>query len=140
MNSVQRDILMTVLYHEVFDDALDEDGLYRFRRDRSLDRASFLGNLSQLEGVYLTNTTYAYFSMLNGDAFAKQFGGASGDDPDWFLLSILAFDAGGAETGSLDFYLADFRSADNDLDYILDAWTYLDLSALGPVKSLRFGP
>jgi hypothetical protein len=91
-----------------------------------------------LEGAYLTNTTYAYLSMLNGDAFAKQFGGASGDDPDWFLLTIDAFDGSSAHAGSLEFYLADFRFADNDQDYILDDWTYLDLSILGPVASLRF--
>ena len=91
-----------------------------------------------LGGVFLTNTTYAYVSMRDGDLWAKKFGGVSGDDPDWFLLGIQAFDAGGAQTGSLDFYLADFRFADSDLDYILGDWTFLDLSTLGPVKSLRF--
>jgi hypothetical protein len=35
-------------------------------------------------GAYFTNTTYAALSMLSGDSFAKKFGGASGDDPDWF--------------------------------------------------------
>jgi hypothetical protein len=35
-----------------------------------------------LSGAWLTNTTYAALSMQNGDAFAKQFGGLSGDDPD----------------------------------------------------------
>ena len=28
-----------------------------------------------VSGVYITNTTYAALSMLNGDAFAKKFGG-----------------------------------------------------------------
>jgi len=65
-----------------------------------------------LGGVFLTNTTYAYVSMIDGNFWAKKFGGVSGDDPDWFLLGIQAFDAGGAQTGSLDFYLADFRFRD----------------------------
>jgi hypothetical protein len=91
-----------------------------------------------LGGVFLTNTTYAYVSMIDGNFWAKKFGGVSGDDPDWFLLGIQAFDAGGVQTGNLDFYLADFRFVDSDLDYILGDWTFLDLSTLGPVKSLRF--
>ena len=50
--------------------------------------------------VRLTNTTFAALSMRDGDAFAKQFGGVSGDDPDWFLLTIDGLDAGGASVGS----------------------------------------
>jgi hypothetical protein len=37
--------------------------------------------------------TYAALSMRDGDGFAKQFGGASGDDPDYFLLTITGRDA-----------------------------------------------
>src|SRR3989344_4649593 len=34
-------------------------------------------------GFFVTNSTYAYNSMRDGDAFAKKFGGTTGDDPDW---------------------------------------------------------
>lgn len=34
------------------------------------------------QGFYVTNTTYAYNSMRDGDMFAKKFGGVTGDDPD----------------------------------------------------------
>ena len=91
-----------------------------------------------VDSVYVTNNNYAYYSMLNGDAFAKKFGGVSGDDPDWFLLTITGKDQAGTEVGTLDFYLADFRFANNDLDYILDGWTQVDLTSLGAVKSLEF--
>src|SRR4051812_25092286 len=71
----------------------------------------------------VTNTTYAALSMRDGDPFAKKFGGLSGNDPDWFLLTVTGRDAQNAVTGSLGFYLADYRFADNSLDYIVAPWT-----------------
>ncbi len=91
-----------------------------------------------LEGGYFTNTTWAVLSMSNGDAFAKVFGGISGDDPDFRYLTISGFDAFCTLTGAVDFYLADFRFADNALDYIVTDWTWVDLSSLGRVKSIDF--
>jgi len=90
-----------------------------------------------LDGAYFTNTTYAYLSMVNGDAFAKQFGGPTGEDPDWFGLTITGLHADGS-TDSLDFYLADFRSADGNEDYIVSQWTWVDLKPLGSVVGLQF--
>jgi len=40
-----------------------------------------------INGLYISNTTYTALSMRNGDSFAKKFGGETGDDPDFFLLS-----------------------------------------------------
>ena len=40
-------------------------------------------------------------------------------------------DANGADTGSVTFFLADYRFSDNALDYIVDEWTTVDLTALG---------
>jgi hypothetical protein len=91
-----------------------------------------------LKGVYVTNTTYGYLSMLEGDDYAKKFGGETGADEDWFLLTVTGIGPGGAETGTVDLYLADFRAGDPAEDYILDQWTWLDLTPLGPVTSLRF--
>ena len=91
------------------------------------------------QGMYVTNTTYAALSMLNGDSFAKKFGGASGNDQDWFLLTITGKNTTGETTGTVDFYLADYRFADNASDYIVDDWTLVDLTSLGDnVKSLEF--
>lgn len=86
----------------------------------------------------LTNGTYPALSMLQGDPFAKKFGGASGDDPDWFTLTIIGYDAADGVTGSVEFDLADYTFADPALDYVVDAWTLVDLASLGPVKSLGF--
>ena len=91
------------------------------------------------EGFSITNTTYAYLSMLDGDGFAKKFGGTTGDDEDWFKLTIFGLDDNYARTGAfVDFYLADFRFADNQLDYILDEWAWVDLTGLGVVFGLEF--
>ena len=79
-----------------------------------------------LSGAYFTNNNYAYYSMLNGDAFAKKF-----EDGDWFKLTITGKDASEDETGTVDFYLADGTN-------IVKTWTWLDLSSLGEVKSLEF--
>jgi hypothetical protein len=91
-----------------------------------------------ISGLYITNTTYAYLSMLNGDSFAKKFGGESGDDPDYFKVIIKGVDEEAAYTGTVEFYLADFRFEDNNQDYIVDAWTWVDLTSLGNVVGLEF--
>ncbi len=94
------------------------------------------GNPITVQSAYFTNNAYAYHSILNGDAFAKKFGGATGNDEDWFLLTITGKDASGAETGEVEFYLADYQFDD---DYIIDNWTLVDLTGLGDdVSSLEF--
>ncbi|UCF00518.1 MAG: DUF4465 domain-containing protein [Planctomycetota bacterium] len=97
-----------------------------------------LDTAGALDSLYVTNNNYAYYSMLYGDAYAKKFGGASGDDEDWFLVTITGKDVGGDVTDSVVFYLADYRFADNELDYIVDTWQSIDLTSLGVVKSLEF--
>ena len=92
-----------------------------------------------VSGLYVTNNNYAYYSMLDGDAFAKKFGGASGDDADWFLLTMTGKDVTDVITGTVEFYLADYRFADNGMDYIVDNWRFVDLTGLGVVKSVEFG-
>jgi len=81
---------------------------------------------TQVNSAEITNTTYAYLSMLNGDGFAKQF--ASGD---FFRLTINGLDANGATTGSVLFSLAED-------DNLVDQWTSVDLSSLGVVHGLSF--
>lgn len=91
-----------------------------------------------VKSIDLCNTTYAALSMKNGDTYCKKFGGNMGSDPDWFKVTIDGFDPGGAKTGSVNFYLADFRSADVSGDYILDKWSTVDLSPLGKINHLGF--
>jgi hypothetical protein len=89
-------------------------------------------------GSYVTNNNTTYYSLLNSSAPAKKFGGISGNDPDWLLLTITGKDVDGVITGIVDFYLADYRFDDNSMDYIIDTWEYIDLTSLGQVKTLEF--
>jgi hypothetical protein len=88
----------------------------------------------------VTNTTYAAQSMLHGDVFAKRFGGPTGSDPDYFRLRVLGYDAAGELAGSVEFYLADYRFADNQNDYLVSDWQLVDLASLRgrDVRSLSF--
>lgn len=97
-----------------------------------------LPSVQTVLGAEFTNTTYAALSMQTGDAFTDPFGGPGGDEADLFQLIVEGLDAGGTSTGTVELILADYRFADNSLDYILDAWTYLDLSGLGAIKELSF--
>ncbi|MBS1611796.1 MAG: DUF4465 domain-containing protein [Bacteroidetes bacterium] len=91
-----------------------------------------------LKGTYINNSTYAYYSMRDGDQFAKKFGGVSGDDADWFMLTVTGWLNGQAKNDTVNFMLADYTFADNSQDYILNEWTWLDLQVLGNVDSLQF--
>ncbi len=91
-----------------------------------------------VNGFYITNSTFAFINMRDGGAPGKRFGGATGNDPDFFLLTIQKYYQGNLSTETVEFYLADFRSDNNDEDYIVDEWTYVDLTSLGKVDSLFF--
>ena len=91
-----------------------------------------------VEGMYITNSTYAFLSMQDGDSFAKKFGGETGNDPDYFLLTIQKYLNGELGSEVVEFYLADYRFDDNSQDYIVDDWTFVNTSSLGQADSLRF--
>ncbi len=90
-----------------------------------MNKSYILSPTNPLKGFFSTlkiaNTTYAYNSMKNGDAFAKKFGGISGNDADSFILKI-GFYNKGKLLSKLSVILADYRFADNSKDYILDSW------------------
>jgi hypothetical protein len=104
--------------------------------------------LAPVLGMYVTNATYAYLAVRDGnDGFGavRQFGddpaiagGGNQGFPDWFKLTITGRDERDAPIGSVDFYLADYRFANNADDYVVNDWRRVDLSGLGAVKSLSF--
>ncbi len=93
---------------------------------------------ASVESIAISNTTYAGLSMRDGDSFAKKFGGADGDDPDFLRLDVLGIDAEGNQIDKVEVYLADFRSDDFRDDFILDTWKRIDLSPLGGAATLQF--
>lgn len=79
----------------------------------------------QATGCYVTNSAYAYTSMLEGDDYSKKF-----DETDWFLLTATGYLAGNT-TGNCEIYLA------KDGEIMCD-WNYFDLSSLGTVDQIHF--
>jgi hypothetical protein len=97
-------------------------------------------------GFYVTNTTYAYKSMKNGDSFARKFGDTTGTGclcpqgsyPDFLKLTVKGYSGGTMKSDSVEFYLADYRSGNNLLDYIVKTWQWVDCNKLGAVDSITF--
>lgn len=122
-----------------YEDGLDDVYVTAFITDANPAVIKFLMD-EQFEqlGMYVTNSTYAYLSMKNGDAYAKKFGGDDGSDPDWFKLTAIGYSLAGDSLTETSIYLADFRSDNPAEDYIVNEWKWFDLSSLGSVGSIRF--
>lgn len=91
-----------------------------------------------IKSVSVCNSTYTALSMKNGDSYTKKFGGSTGNDKDWFKMTVVGFNAAGDSVKSVDFYLADYRFDDNSKDYIINKWTTVDLSSLGKINKITF--
>ncbi len=92
----------------------------------------------QVNQISVANSTYTALSMRDGDQFAKKFGGDSGNDPDWFILSIEGIREDSSSAGIISVYLADYRSDNEAEDYISNAWTVLPMDGFGAIKKLAF--
>ena len=93
--------------------------------------------MTTIPSVHVTNSTYAYLSMRDGDTVAKKFGGETGDDPDYFLLTVKTYSEDELQDSIL-FYLADYRFEDNSEDYLLDEWVEIEFPS-AQVDSVTFG-
>ncbi|MGM0619581.1 MAG: DUF4465 domain-containing protein [Bacteroidota bacterium] len=93
----------------------------------------------EITGFNVTNSTYAFLAMKNGDDYSKKFGGADGTDPDYLKLLVWGVNELGNSTDTVEFYLADYRFEDSDEDYLVNTWEWMDLSSLGKVTELHFG-
>jgi hypothetical protein len=98
----------------------------------------FLSKPEKITDISFCNSTYTFFTIKNGNQSCKKFGGVSGNDPDWFILTLTAINSDGNPVGTVELALADFRFTDNSIDYIANAWTNIDLSDFGFIKALKF--
>jgi hypothetical protein len=97
------------------------------------------GSEYNVKSINVCNTTYAALTMKYGDpSFARKFGGTSGNDKDWYKMTIIGFNAAGDSVKSVDFFLSDYRPDDNSKDYIVNKWTTIDLSSLGKINKMTF--
>lgn len=88
-----------------------------------------------IEGFYITNNTYAYNSMRDGDGFSKKFNAV---DKDFYKLDIIGYNTGVRTKDSVIFYLADFTHTDTSNNYIIKDWEWVNLKPLGKVDSIVF--
>lgn len=87
----------------------------------------------RVKSVYLTNSTYVYLAIKDGNdgaGFVRAF-----EEGDTFIVTITGLDNDGQVVGSVDSYLADYRNGHRS---VVKNWTQFDLSPLGRVKSLVF--
>ncbi len=87
----------------------------------------YITNYQKVKSVMLTNSTYAYYDMLEGSEYSKKF-----EENDWFKVIIRGY-LGSTLTGTVEFYLADFRDGKS---LIVREWTKVSLSTLGAVEKL----
>ncbi len=85
-------------------------------------------------GVYVCNSPYTYYSMKDGDSWAKKFG-----QGDWLKLVIHSLNQFFTEASTpVEVYLADYRSENPEEWKLLDKWEWVDLSSLGLCSSFYF--
>ena len=96
------------------------------------------GQSHTVTGCYVTNNLWTYQDILQGGYGELPYGGTTGNDPDWFKVTATGKNASGQTVGELDFYLADYRFANNEEDYVLNTWEWFDLSPLGDVATISF--
>lgn len=92
----------------------------------------------KVTNISVCNSTWAYYAMLEGYPPAKQFGGNSGDDLDYFNLIITGVDEQGREVLEAAVTLADYRFVNNAEDYVGNQWTDINLGKAGYLKYLVF--
>ena len=95
--------------------------------------SSSVNLLGTVQSIDLTNTTYAYLSMLNGDSFAKKF--VSGDFFKVVITGYSGINDTGSTTGAVTSVLANYTS---DASKPLNVWKTVDLTSLGAAQSLGF--
>ncbi|MDL2223164.1 DUF4465 domain-containing protein [Bacteroidales bacterium OttesenSCG-928-M11] len=94
-----------------------------------------LDEAATVTGLYLTNSLYTYSSITKGDSYS----GGPFETGDYLKVIFMPYSEEGIDkTKTVEFYLADYRSANSAEHYIVTDWTWLDLTALGSVNSITF--
>lgn len=85
-------------------------------------------------GCYVCNNPYAYYVIQKGNAYAPN----KFEQGSWFKLIAHGLDNDRNETGTVEYYLADYRSENTEEWTLNDSWEWFDLSSLGQVASIYF--
>lgn len=93
---------------------------------------SDIENGEDISGFYISNTAWVKHVSQNGPGMGAMANQAF-TNGDYLRLTI------SADNGKkIEYYLADYRSADTREHYTLDTWQWVDLRSLGKVKKLSF--
>lgn len=84
-------------------------------------------------GFYVCNNPYTYYTIQKGNSYAAKF-----EQGAWLKLIAHGVDASGKETGTVEYYLADYRSEKPEAWTLNKSWEWVDLSTLGKVSLLYF--
>jgi hypothetical protein len=82
------------------------------------------------KGVWVTNSTYAYRTMRDGNDYARKF-----EAGDWFKLTAIGYDVANRSIGQAEYDLT--RSTSGGL-HIAATWQWFDLSPIASAASIRF--
>lgn len=94
------------------------------------DAAITFSSQVNLVSASITNSTYAYHTLINGDDYSRPFA-----QDDWFLLTVKGFNGNDEQVAVVEFYLADYRT----IPYkVVANWTDVDLSSLVGVSRVVF--
>ncbi len=84
-----------------------------------------------VDGIYITNSTWAALAMQDGDGYADAF-----EQGDYFKVTFTGFN-NDTETSSVTFFLADFRSNNAGEHYIVNTWEWVNLKSLGNITKVK---
>lgn len=102
------------------------------------------GSAFDAKGFFITNSAWNVDSYLNGDGQTGTAGDGqafTGTDPfrtgDWFKITAYGVHEDNS-VATVDFYLADYRSENEEDHYYVSDWQWFDLTSLGTVKEVSF--
>lgn len=89
--------------------------------------------------VQVTNTTYAYYAVKDGDdGNATPFVKGPFEEGDFFTVTIYGHSSSDELVDSIVVYLADYRSTNTSDHYVLNDWTSINLETLEGSTYLTF--
>ncbi len=86
--------------------------------------------------LWVANATYTALNIKDGSTGDFPIPAYSHDNQDWFKLVVEGIDKEGNPTGTVEHYLADYRTA--SAPGVIAGWNKVDLKPLGAVNKLRF--
>ena len=89
----------------------------------------------QFKGAYITNTTYAYLAVKDGNDGGVSVVKGPFEDGDYFTVTAIGHAVSGEEVGRSTFYLADYRDGKSS---VVNTWEWFDWTPLANAAYVTF--